>query len=83
MRARIAVALGCLTLLAGCAAPPPRANAAEPQRQVADTERAFAKTMADRDHAAFATFLSEEAVFFTGPQPLVGKAPVAAAWKFL
>ena len=30
--------------------------------------------MADRDHAAFATFISEEAVFFTGPKPLHGKA---------
>ena len=48
---------------------------------MADTERAFAKTMADRDHAAFATFLADEAVFFTGPTPLHGKAAVAAAWK--
>jgi ketosteroid isomerase-like protein len=58
----------------------------EPQRlqleqQVADTERAFARTMADRDHAAFSSFLSEETVFFTGPKPLRGKAAVAAAWK--
>jgi ketosteroid isomerase-like protein len=48
---------------------------------VADTERAFAKTMADRDHVAFAAFLSDEAVFFTGPNPLHGKVEVAAAWK--
>ena len=41
----------------------------------------LAKTLADRDHAAFATFLADEAVFFTGPTPLHGKATVAAAWK--
>ena len=51
------------------------------QQQVFQTERAFAKTMADRDHAAFATFLAEETVFFSGPVPLRGKAAVAAWWK--
>jgi len=51
------------------------------QQKVADTERAFAKTMADRDHAAFATFLADEAVFFAGTRPLRGKEQVAEAWK--
>ena len=51
------------------------------QQQVFQTERAFAKTMADRDHAAFAAFLAEETVFFSGPVPLRGKADVAAWWK--
>lgn len=51
------------------------------QKQVADTERAFAKTMADRNHAAFVRFLSEEAVFFSGPKPLRGKQQVADFWK--
>ena len=32
--------------------------------QVYAAERAFAKTMADRDHAAFARFVSDEALFF-------------------
>ena len=43
-------------------------------------EAAFAKTMADRDHAAFATFVSEEAVFL-GRTALRGRAAVAAGWK--
>jgi len=43
-------------------------------------EAAFAKTMADRDHAAFATFVSEEAVFL-GRTALHGRAAVAAGWK--
>ena len=49
--------------------------------QVMSTERAFAKTMADRDHAAFARFLADEAVFFGGKGPLRGKQAVADAWK--
>lgn len=51
------------------------------RQQVADTERAFAATMADRDHAAFVTFLSDEAVFFSGESALRGKQQVADAWK--
>ena len=50
------------------------------QRQVADTERAFARSMAERDHAAFTRHLSEQAVFF-GEKVLNGKAEVAAAWQ--
>jgi len=67
--------------LAACATPMTKPSSADLQQQVADTERAFAKTMADRNYAAFATFLSDETVFFTGPKPLHGKAAVAAAWK--
>jgi len=39
--------------------------------------------MARRDHAAFVTFLSEEAVFFTNrdDQPLRGRKAVADRWK--
>lgn len=48
--------------------------------QVHAAERAFAKTMADRDFAAFQRFLSKEAVFFTGPEPLRGRTEVAAFW---
>jgi len=45
------------------------------------TEGAFAQTMADRDHAAFTSFLAEETVFFGGQREIRGKAAVAAAWK--
>lgn len=51
------------------------------RQQVEDTERAFAKTMADRDHDAFISFLSEEAVFFSGPNATSGKQQVAELWK--
>lgn len=62
-------------------AAPPVAGRALLEQQVADTERAFAKSMADRDHAAFASFLADEAVFFNGPTALRGKTAVSAAWK--
>jgi ketosteroid isomerase-like protein len=78
---RNALTIACIALLAACAAPATRPGNADLQRQVADTERAFAKTMADRNHAAFIAFLSAETVFFTGPKPLHGKDEVAAAWK--
>src|SRR5688572_27167558 len=83
----LAVALGNVMALAagaGLAAPAPAGKSAELQkleRQVADTERAFAKTMADRDHAAFGRFLSDEAVFFSGPTPLRGRQQVSEGWK--
>lgn len=44
------------------------------------TERAFARTMADRDSVAFATFLSDEAVFYSGERPVRGRAAVLAEW---
>ncbi len=48
--------------------------------QVRAAETAFAKTMADRDHAAFASYLADEAIFF-GQGVLRGKAAIAAGWK--
>ena len=48
--------------------------------QVRAREVAFAQTMADRDHAAFATFVSEEALFL-GATVLRGREAVAAGWK--
>jgi ketosteroid isomerase-like protein len=51
------------------------------KQQVADVERAFAKTMADRDFSAFGVFISEEAVFFSGPEPRRGKQQVTEFWK--
>jgi ketosteroid isomerase-like protein len=44
-------------------------------------EIAFAKTMADRDVVAFATFISEEAIFFSGNNPLRGREAVIKAWS--
>ena len=43
-------------------------------------EAAFARTMADRDHAAFTAFVSEEAVF-VGRTVRRGRKAVAEGWK--
>jgi ketosteroid isomerase-like protein len=56
------------------------ATNAELKEEVRQAETAFAKTMADRDHAAFASFLAPETVFF-GRGVLRGKTAVADAWK--
>jgi len=45
------------------------------------TEEAFARTMADRDHRAFVSFLAAETVFFGRRGEIRGKEAVAAAWK--
>jgi ketosteroid isomerase-like protein len=50
-------------------------------RQVVATEQAFAKTMADRDFKTFLTFLSPDAVFFSGTSVKHGPAEVAAQWQ--
>jgi ketosteroid isomerase-like protein len=66
--------------LAGCATTPPPDLAAL-REQVFAAERAFARTMADRDHAAFGRHLADDTVFFTGPTPLRGRAAVVEGWK--
>lgn len=58
-----------------CAAEP-----SSPTEQVLAVERAFARTMADRDLQAFSRFLSDEAVFFSGTKVLRGKQQIAEAW---
>ncbi len=68
------------TSTAPAASTMPTASNADLKREVTETERAFAKTMADRDHAAFGRFLSEEAVFFSGQAALRGKEAVTRHW---
>jgi ketosteroid isomerase-like protein len=70
-----------VVLLTGCAAVPPPATTADLRMQVMDTERAFARSMADRDFSAFTGFLSPEATFFSATRVLHGKQEVADAWK--
>jgi ketosteroid isomerase-like protein len=76
--------LGLAALLALAAAGATRAGESRSRdalaAQVRAREQAFAKTMADRDHAAFARFVSEEAVFL-GRGVLRGRRAVAEGWK--
>jgi len=77
LRMWVAAAAACLLQAVQAAEP----DLAALRQQVGDAERAFAKTMANRDHAAFSRFVSEEAVFFSGPSPLHGRQAVADFWK--
>lgn len=55
--------------------------AIDQQKTVMETERAFAATMANRDFEKFKTFISEEAIFFSGEKPLRGRQQIADAWE--
>jgi ketosteroid isomerase-like protein len=57
------------------------ADTAQLAEQVRAVETAFAKTMADRDWAAFKAFISAEAVFFGGQRILRGRDAVADGWQ--
>lgn len=87
--AALAAALSIVSPMPARAAQPPAAAPApsvEASRRealaatVRAREQAFAKTLADRDHAAFAGFVSEEAVFL-GRGVLRGRKAVAEGWK--
>jgi ketosteroid isomerase-like protein len=54
---------------------------AELKEQVRKTEIAFAQTLADRNPAAFASFLSTETVFMSDGKASRGVAAVSESWK--
>ncbi len=58
-------------------------TSAELREQVRATERAFAKTMADRDLTAFSKFLAADTVFMSGASALRGPDAVTAGWQGL
>jgi ketosteroid isomerase-like protein len=49
--------------------------------EVFAAERAFARSMAERDFAAFGRYVGEDCVFFSGSTPLRGRAAVLATWQ--
>jgi ketosteroid isomerase-like protein len=51
------------------------------REEVFAAERAFARSMADRDFAAFGRYIADDCVFFSADTPLRGRAAVLAAWK--
>ena len=52
----------------------------ERPRRPAHDDRGVAEAWPDRDHAAFARFIADEAIFFSGPTPLRGRQPVIDFW---
>ena len=84
LAAGVVLALATLAGAAGTVVRARQSPAQEPRDSIAARvrarEQAFARTMADRDHAAFAGFVSEEAVF-VGLGTLRGRKAVAEGWK--
>ena len=66
MKRRTALAATISVLAAGCAVTVPTTSREELVKQVTEAETAFAKTMADRDHAGFMRFVADDAVFLNG-----------------
>jgi ketosteroid isomerase-like protein len=73
--------IGAIVLALAVWAADANAQAADPAAEVRAAEQAFAKTMADRDHAAFVALLSDEAIFVGPKETFRGKTAVAAGWK--
>jgi len=72
---------GLLAVIAFAMVPVARGEAPEAlAAKVRAREAAFAKTMAERDVAAFSTFVAKDAVFL-GRTPLRGRPAVVEGWK--
>ena len=82
MRTLCRTLVAMAVLLGGCAmTPQSKPDLAALKEQVIAAERGFAKTMADRNHAAFASFLADETIFFSSTAALRGKQTVVDHWK--
>lgn len=77
---RWVASVGTAVALALWAVSPRSATGQDVAGVVRAREVAFAATMARRDLAAFLTFVSTEAVFFDGNQPIRGREAVGEAW---
>jgi ketosteroid isomerase-like protein len=49
--------------------------------EVFAAERAFARSMAERDFAAFARYVADDSVFFSGSTALRGRTAVLEGWE--
>ena len=67
--------------IVSCAPAHAQQKAVNPADEVRAAETAFAKSMADRNFAAFTALLADDTVFWGGKGVLRGKAAVAADWK--
>ncbi len=76
-----ALVLALALSASGCSRPERHDGGDVLQQEVMDAEWNFARTMAARDHDAFASFLSDEAIFISGSGPLRGKAEVVEGWR--
>jgi ketosteroid isomerase-like protein len=81
VRIRVRSAGMLLAPIALCALPSDSpAQTVTAAQEVEARERAFAQTLEDRDLDAFLTFVSPEAIFFSGEKPLRGREEIGRAW---
>jgi len=84
MSAGLCLAVTVSSARAQMAPPPDRAQElAGIVQEVTAVERAFAKSMADRDLQAFAALVAEDAVFRDGANLLLGRDAVVSGWRAL
>ena len=76
----IAAVVLCASVAVVPASGDPKPDNAKLMEELRAAETAFAKTMADRDPAAFATFVADEAVFFGRNGEIRGKKAIVDAW---
>jgi ketosteroid isomerase-like protein len=74
----VALATG---LVSGCAATARATDRAALLAELRAAEMGFARSMAERDFAAFGAQVSEDAVFINGGKPLRGKAEILSTWR--
>ena len=79
LQLRAATALVAATMSVSAAAQSPAMEAA--RVEVFAAERAFARSMAERDFAAFGRHVAEDTVFFGSRDVQRGKPAVLAKWK--
>jgi ketosteroid isomerase-like protein len=77
----VVAAIVIWTLPFASAAARAQQRAGDRTAEVRAAETAFARSMADRNLAAFTALLADDAVFFGARGVLRGKAAVAADWK--
>jgi len=76
---RVLFAAFVAALVTACATTPTGPGTA--RAEVFAAERAFARSMAERDLAAFGRHVAEDSLFFGGRQVLRGRAAVVEGWK--
>ena len=71
----------CVSLASVCLQAMAAPDDVDHQAAVFNAERAFARSMAERNWSVFASHVSEQAVFFDSNTALRGKTAVLAAWR--
>lgn len=72
---------GCLAMVVNTPVYAEQPGMKDLAQHVREAESAFAETMAMRQFDRFLSFISDEAIFFSGDKPLRGKEQIGEAWR--